>query len=242
MDITPAYGEATLGDLLDAFKKQVMLSMNCHALGTIQSFNATTQKAVVSIAYPKTYYKKTAAGTPGLVNEPYPALIDCPIVIMSGGATYLTFPIKSGDPCLVLFNDRDMDNWITSAQANQPVATARLHAFADAIALVGVKPFNNAISGYDTVRALLSNGTVSLGINPATGKVTIQNQASGTLNTTMQSILTQLQNLCTALAALTVSGVTSGSSASGPPVNAATISAVGTQLGTLATTLGGLLE
>ena len=91
-------------DLLNLLKKDIMLSLQAHHIGTIQSFNATTQKAQITINYPKTYYKKNPqTGLPGLVNEPYPVLIDCPIIILGGGNSSLTFPIQGGETCKAVF-------------------------------------------------------------------------------------------------------------------------------------------
>lgn len=241
LNSTPS--DPTLADLLNLLKKEIFLGLNCCHVGTIQQFTASNQTVYATVNYTKTFFQlNKATGLYAPVQINYPTLINCPLFVLRGGTTSLTFPITKGDECLLIFNDRDIDNWFANGSTTQPVASSRLHAFNDAFALVGVKSAPNVLTAYDTVRALLTNGNVSLGINPSNNKVTIKNTASGTLNTTLQNILTQLQNLCTAVAAITVAGVTSGSSASGVPVNASTITAVGTQLSSLATTLGGLLE
>lgn len=234
--------DPTMRDLMNLVKKELSLSLNCHHVGTVQSFNATNMTVVATINYPKTFLQNvpnTKTYKPVQVN--YPALIDCPIVCLGGGKTNMTFPIAKGDECLLLFNDRDIENWFSSGQPG-PVATAGLHAFADAFALVGVKSVPNVLTAYDVVRALMTNGNVNLGINPSNNKVLISNTANGTLNTVLQNIVTQLKTLCTQCAAITVSGVTTGAGTSAIPVNAASITAVSTQLTTLATTLGSILE
>ncbi len=228
-------------DLLNLLKKEIFLDLSCHHVGTIQSFNATAMTVVATVNYTKTFFQlnpTTNLYAPVQVN--YPVIIDCPIVVLGGGKTNLTFPITKGDECLLLFNDRDIDNWYKSGQIG-PVASMRYHSISDAFALIGVKSTPNLLTAYDTVRAILTNGNVKVGINPSNNKATIQNNTT-TLNTLLQSLVTNIQNLVTATAAITVSGVTPGSGASAVPVNAAAITAVGTALTTLGTQIGGLLE
>lgn len=231
--------DPTLSDLLNLLKKEIMLDLNCHHPATIQSFDAVAQTVTATINYTKTFFQLNSATRqydPIQVN--YPIIVDCPIIVMSGGDAHLTFPIAKGDECLMLFNDRDLENWLQSGQVG-PVATSALHSFADAIALIGLNSSANLIQDYDAVRAVLRNGNAKVGVG--TDKILIANTDS-TLNTLLQNILTQLENLATAAAAITVTGVQGGGGTSGPPSNASTFTAVSSQLSSLATQLGGLLE
>lgn len=234
--------EPTLSDLLNLVKKEIFLDLNCHHVGTIQSFNATNQTVYATVNYTKTFFQlNTATGLYQPIQVNYPTLVNCPLIMLGGGNAHMTFPITKGDECLLLFNDRDIDNWFTSGSSTQANATSRLHAFTDAFALVGVKSTPNILSAYDTTRAIISDGTISVGINPSTHKATIKS-ATTSLNTVLQNILTQLENLATACAAITVSGVLSGGATSGPPANAASFTTISSQLTSLGTTLGGLIE
>lgn len=240
--------DPTLSDLLNLLKKEIFFDLNCCHVGTVQSFNSTNQTVYATVNYTKTFFQlNSATGIYQATQKNYPTAINCPLIILGGGTTRMTFPITKGDECLLIFNDRDINNWFANSTSTQPVATSRAHSFSDAFALVGVKSSLKSISAYDTVRALLSNGNVSVGINPSNNKVRIANNASGTLNTTLQSILTQLQNLTTALGTTYASNLilVTGSAGNPSPINpsaATAIANVGTQLSTLATTLGGLLE
>ncbi|MCT9017100.1 Gp138 family membrane-puncturing spike protein, partial [Cupriavidus gilardii] len=40
-----------------------------------------------------------------------PLLVDCPVQFPSGGNCTLTFPVKPGDECLVVFASRCIDAW-----------------------------------------------------------------------------------------------------------------------------------
>jgi hypothetical protein len=231
--------EPTLKDLMDLQYKNILNAVNCHAIGTIQSFNSTAQTVTATINYKKTTLQANALGVYGPVLIDYPILVDVPAVILQGGPTYLTFPIAKGDNCLILFNDKDIDNWFSSGQI-MAVATQRSHSFSDGIALIGIRPMTNPLLNYDTTRAVLGNGQTVVGVGPTLIK--LNNAAGNSLGSLLQTLITQIQNLVNATAAITVLGVTSGTQTSGVPANAAIISAIGTQLTTLATELSGLLE
>lgn len=166
------YGQQmTLTSLLDLHRSGTKRQINCHQVGEIVSFDPDSQTAEVQI--------KMSYLINGEIRE-YPLLIDCPCIILAGGDGALTMPITAGDSCLVLFNDRDMDNWYSGGQT-MPPRTDRMHDFADAIALVGLRNKQNKLSGF------LANGTElkygSSTIKLENGKVTITNGTStATLN------------------------------------------------------------
>lgn len=229
-----------LKDLLDLYQQQTLLDLNCHHLATIQSFDVTTQTAQVTINYKKTFFKTDPNSneySSYLVD--YPLISDVPVVILGGGTVRITFPIAKGDQCILLFNDRDIDNWYNGSTTSAN-ATPRLHAFTDCVALIGPNNLSTVISDYDAVRALITNGTVKLGINPQNNKLVLTNGTS--LNDLLQDLCTQLQDLTTALAALTVTGVVPAGGTSGPPTNAAQITLIGTEIQTIATQIGTLIE
>jgi len=227
-----------LKDLLDLAKKDIFLNFNCHAIGVVKSFNSALQTIQATILYKKSVLQANEMGVISTVFVDYPVLIDVPVIIMRGGAFSLTFPISVGDEVLILFNDRDIDNWFQSG-ANTPVASGRLHAFADGLALIGPRSKPNALGTYDMTHALLSNGSTQVGVSAT--QVRIANSLY-TLNGLLQQLVTQIEALVTATAAITVTNVQSGSSTSGPPSNASTITSIGTQLSTIATHIGALLE
>lgn len=154
--------EPELIDLLNLFKTQLLTSFSAHHIGTVQSFDAAKQTATATINYKKTYFQKVD-GVYGPVLVDYPILLDCPVICLGGGAGALTFPIEEGDECLVLFNDRDIDNWFAGGTGG-PVATPRLHSFSDGIILVGVRSLANVLTDYDPARAVLKNGMAMVGV------------------------------------------------------------------------------
>lgn len=184
--------EPTLKDLLDLLRKDIMLSLNCHAIATVQSFDSTKQTVVATINYQKTYFDRNAQGQYVPVLQNYPILVDCPVVILGGGGATLTFPIQAGDQCLILFNDRDINNWFAGAMSG-PVASSRAHSLSDGIALVGLRP---QIASYDSTRAVLQFGTTFIGVSE--DKVKIAN-AMTSLGAIFMQLTMDLNTMATAL-------------------------------------------
>src|SRR3954465_2678155 len=147
LPFSPIFGEPNLKTLLDLHKKEIFLSLNCHAIATVQDFDAVTQTVTATINYAQVYYQQDAAGnyTQQLVD--YPPLVECPIVNLCGGGSYLTVPVTKGDQGLILFNVGDLENSF-SEQNTKQLASSRLHSFQDAVALVFT--VNIEISNYST--------------------------------------------------------------------------------------------
>lgn len=154
-----------LMDVLNLLKKQTMLNINCHAVGTVRAFNPENQACSVQINYQVTQFQfNTQTNQYDPHSIPYPTISACPMVILSGGLLSLRMPVTVGDECLVFFNDRDLESWYLQGTNNQTPNTNRLHSFADAIALVGVRSIPNKLSDYDPLAAELTDGTASLKI------------------------------------------------------------------------------
>lgn len=220
----------SLKDLLDLFKKDLLLNMSCHHVGIIQSFDPDQQTAQVSVAYKKTYDQQQADGTYTTVLKNYPILVDVPVIVLSGGLWSLQFPVQKGDECLVLFNDRAIDSWFQSGQIG-PVPVARFHSISDGFALVGVRSLARSIDGFATDRGGLfgpSQGEVSLS---QAGKVRIANGTT-TLGAAITQLLTDLNTLATNLQTNPISE---------PAADSAGV-ALAAALVSLNTLFGGLLE
>lgn len=213
--------EPTLADLLQLLKKDIFLSMNCHALATVQSFDPAKQTVQATVNYKRTYSQRSPDGTYHDVLKDYPLMLDVPVIIMSGGAASLTFPIAAGDTCLILFNDRDIDNWFQSGQI-APLASGRLHDFADGIALIGLRAGSAPLDEYDSEHAGIRWNDVR--IQASDSKILLKN-GGDSLNDILQDLITAIENL-------TVLCATPGNP-SGPPVNIADFVTIGTRLGDL---------
>lgn len=210
-----------LRTVLDQVKRQTMLAINCVQIGTIQEYKAATNTAKVRINF------QMLMGNGEIVE--YPILDDCPVFTLSGGGAFVSCPIAAGDNCIVLFNDRNIDNWYLRGDITTP-ADKRAHSIADGIVLVGVNPIN------DPKTTPLN----SLCINGGPKKVSIINDSGEDLKTLLASINTTIKDtidtikdmnteinaLVDLITAITVSVPALGTS--GPPLNAAAITGVKT--------------
>lgn len=146
--------------LLDAWKRDILKSINCARVGNIVDFDpgekgirpatATVQIAqqqVTSVAFDGT---QTFAA--------YPPLKLVPVIFLKGGGYRITTPVKAGDGCLLIFHDRELDNWYLNG-AGLPPTTPRLHDFADAFAIVGIESGPEAVGNVsaDAVQIVSDN-------------------------------------------------------------------------------------
>jgi hypothetical protein len=146
-----------LRSLLTDLKKEIFYGLNCHQVGVINSFDPTTQTATVQIQVLRNI---------GNTQVAYPLLTDCPVIFPSGGGAYMTFPVAKGDPCLVLFNDRDLDLWFTTGNVVGP-NSARAHSLSDGIVLVGIRNKTNPPPYTANDAVMLALGTASVKITTA---------------------------------------------------------------------------
>ena len=99
-------------------------------------------------------------------------LVDVPVVFPRGGGCTLTFPVKAGDECLLIFADRCIDFWWQSGGEQEPVSP-RMHHLADAFAIVGPQSQAHKISGISTssVELRSDDGATKLSLNPTSGAI-----------------------------------------------------------------------
>lgn len=126
---------------------EISKAINCARPGIIKSFNAENQTVTVQIAQ-----QKVAAVSPDGVRtlQSFTECVTVPVFYPSGGGFTLTFPIAAGDECILIFSDRELDNWLLAGGSNTAPTTPRLHDLSDAFALVGVRSFPRSLSGVST--------------------------------------------------------------------------------------------
>lgn len=164
------------------YEREILARLNCHQVGTIASFNPANGVVTAKVNMTATLNGQAV---------PYPVFSGI-LIVANGGGGALTFPIAIGDPCLILFNDRDLDSWWTSSQTNLPPNTGRLHDFSDGLIIVGPfsrQGFATAFPSYSSTDTQLTgpSGTlVSLG-----SKVGISN-GSGSLKQVVDLLVSVL--------------------------------------------------
>lgn len=139
--------DPSLSDVLALQKIDIFGSLNCVKLGQITSFDGTKRTATIQILFKRQLPDGTAVS--------YPLLLDCPVFTLQGGGGFLQMPVAAGDQCIILFSDRNIDNWYQTGTQSVPPST-RMHDMSDAIALVGVDPLSSSLPVYPTDKVVLS--------------------------------------------------------------------------------------
>jgi len=165
--------------------------------GIVESFDAATQLATVQPAI-KRIFKTNDGDTELLTPTALPILINVPVQFPRGGGFSLTFPVKKGDECLLVFCERSIDNWHKFGGVKAPGAR-RFHDLSDATAFVGISSMTNKIPDYDPSNVqlkkddgsveftLLANGTATLDadVSVAVTTPTITLNGNTTINGTL---------------------------------------------------------
>lgn len=149
--------------------------------GIIQSFDPDAVTAVVQPAI--RYIERDNDGNTS--TQDYPLLVDVPVVFPRGGGCTLTFPVKEGDECLVIFADRCIDFWWQSGGIQEPV-DGRMHDLSDAFCIVGPQSQAKKISGISTTAAQLRTDDGSAIIELAAGGAVTITSPQITINGPLQ--------------------------------------------------------
>lgn len=133
--------------------------------GIVQSFDADSVTCDIQIGI---------KGESGGESTNLSVLTSVPVVFPRGGGVTMTFPIKSGDECLLVFGDRCIDFWHQSGDIQETV-DERQHDLSDAFAIIGPQSQAKKISGISTSAAQLrsDDGSTYFEINPTTKKIKI---------------------------------------------------------------------
>lgn len=156
----------------------IMSAMRVSIPGIIQSFDPDAVTAVVQPAIKGVEHDESGAE----VSVSLPLLVDVPVVFPRGGGCTLTFPVKEGDECLVIFADRCIDFWWQSGGIQEPV-DGRMHDLSDASCIVGPQSQAKKISGISTTAAQLRTDDGSAFIELAAGgDITATTTGNTTIN------------------------------------------------------------
>lgn len=105
-----------------------------------------------------------------------PLLVDVPLVFPRAGGFALTFPVRAGDECLVIFASRCIDAWWQSGGV-QEAAETRLHDLSDGFAILAPtsqpKRLQSVSSGAVELRTESGDAFISL---DAAGTITLKGQ------------------------------------------------------------------
>lgn len=110
-----------------------------------------------------------------------PLLPDVPVYFPRGGGVTLTFPIKQGDECLVVFSSRCIDGWWQSG-GSQLAPEFRMHDLSDGFAFIGPMSQPNVIPNIaaDVAQLRTDDGRAYLQLNPTNHDVDLVTPANVT--------------------------------------------------------------
>ncbi|ELZ1063216.1 MULTISPECIES: Gp138 family membrane-puncturing spike protein [Enterobacteriaceae] len=154
--------------------------------GVIRSFDPETVTCDVDIAITA---RMTKAGT--MVEDfqyesvRHPILEDLPVVFPRGGGVTLTFPVKEGDECLIVFSSRSIDFWWQNGGV-QERADGRVLDLSDAFVIPGPQSQARKISGISTSAAQLRTDDGSAFVEVAAGGAITITSPQITLNGPVQ--------------------------------------------------------
>lgn len=117
--------------LLDDLRSEIFATINCVQIAKVEKVTPGEQTIEASIQIKRLASDGTSTA--------YPILVDVPYMVLQGGGAYIDMPIKAGDYCLILFNDRNIDSWWSTANVADP-PTKRKHSLSDGFAIVGFNP------------------------------------------------------------------------------------------------------
>lgn len=118
--------------LIQRIKNNIGFNTHVALPAIVQSVNLANQTVEVQ----PTVRERIISQTGEIQYVQYPLLINVPIVFPQVGAFRITFPIKQGDECLVIFADIAIDNWWKSGNIQNPVEQRR-HDLSDGFAFFG---------------------------------------------------------------------------------------------------------
>ena len=126
-----------------AMKQDILSSMHCALPGTVVSFDAESQTAVIQPAVKHRAEQRdgSARSVSGrnhrtVPDVPLPLLRDVPVFMP------VSFELNEGDACLVIFADCDIDSWFETGEAEVP-GSDRMHSLSDGFAFVGFRTRRN---------------------------------------------------------------------------------------------------
>lgn len=180
--------------LADAIRNSILYHFNnVHTAfpAQIVSYDYTTQKASLQ----PTINKVWTAGDP----TPMPVLNNVPVVFPASGGASITFPVNSGDTCLVVCCERSIDQWLIEGGLVNPI-DPRKFDLTDAVAIVGLLPFTSSFPRTNNTDLLINYAGSSISITQS-GAIIVDTATTLALGKSGNELINQLNVFFTALAA-----------------------------------------
>ena len=171
----------TLEQLIKDVESNILSKIFCVRVGIVEKFNVPENTVDVQLVD-----KMVIETEDGDELRTRSLLLTCPVFILQGSKGGITIPITSGDTCLVLFGDRDIDAWWSDGNIQAP-KTRRMHSENDGIALVGIRGLLNAFGSYDNSATEVSYEGTKIALDSSS----ITQEASNTIESTAATITSE---------------------------------------------------
>lgn len=94
-------------------------------------------------------------------DEKLPILTDVPVIWPRSGGASMTFPVDSGDGCLLMFSERSIDTW-KGADGENFTDDTRMFDLSDAVAIMGLVQAGKAGAPGNKVRIKFGETTIDV--------------------------------------------------------------------------------
>ena len=161
----------TLTELLDSLTREILKNLNCIKPCVVVEYSAGGADDIPTAKLRIAFQKVTSIASDGTKTlAEYTELVSVPVFFMGGGGFTMTYPIAPGDEGIVLFNDRNIDNWVHFG-AGQAPETGRVHDLSDGIALIGIRSMPRALGNISATAAQLRSDDGQTVIEASPGKI-----------------------------------------------------------------------
>lgn len=114
-----------------------------------------------------------------------PEFAEVPIIHLHGGSSSIRMPIAVGDYCLLMMNERCIDDWYFGKDNAEP-REQRMHDYSDAIALVGLFNKSGELANVMTTTIIgdvdMTGNLEIIGNITVTGNITASGTITGTID------------------------------------------------------------
>ena len=185
--------------------RNLKVQIRTHTVGTVTAYDASTQRADVSVdvlqVVRDNFTQPTTANPNPVATLPAVQLKGIPVAWPRAGSSYLTFPLAAGDTGEVHIQDRNLGQWIQLGDAVDPVS-AITHALADGVFHPNIHPDNDPITPpTDEAAAVLESDEIKLGRLAALGVARLNDSTSAdvTMNVFITQVFTAVNQCAAAL-------------------------------------------
>ena len=145
--------------------------------GVVQSFNAARMTAEVQ----PTVMAQVEGADGSKAWVALPLLVDCPVLFPGAGGFTMTFPVRAGDECLMIFASRCIDLWWQKGGVREQ-ADIRLHDLSDGFVVLGPRSLPRALAAVSATDVQLrsDDGAAFVSIAPS-GNIAVTTPASASM-------------------------------------------------------------